>query len=114
MSDMAKNLDEHDAEVSNETVDNAGLGRYFSNTTHTIFDELVSPEKPDSFATVKNPVFDIPTTSPTGFFSNEPEQLTEPSLTSDFQRDVWIPSENTTKILRTIATSTSGANAISR
>lgn len=114
MSDQEKNLDEPDAEVSSETVDNASLGRYFNNTTHTIFDELVSSEKPDAFATVKNPVFEIPTTSPSGFFDNETESLNEPSLANDLQRDVWIASESTTKILRTIATSTNGTNSISR
>lgn len=113
MSDKGQNLDEPDAEVNNERIDNANLGRYFSNTTHTIFDELVSSEKSDAFATVKNPVFDIPTTSPSGFFDND-QELTEPLQTNDFQRDVWIPSENTTKILRTIATSTNGTNSISR
>ncbi|XP_043470918.1 trafficking protein particle complex subunit 12 [Leptopilina heterotoma] len=114
MSDQGNNLDDPDAEVSIETVDNASLGRYFNNTTHTIFDELVSSEKPDAFATVKNPVFEIPTTSPSGFFDNETESLNEPSLANDLQRDVWIASESTTKILRTIATSTNGTNSINR
>lgn len=97
----------------------SGLGRYFSSTTHTIFDEIVPPDKQDGTekpATSANPrpAFDsFLMCSPNNFLENNPdttEQVSDHVTASDVHRDAWIPSDQTKKVLASIATSTPGSH----
>lgn len=95
----------------------ADISRYFENASRTIFDEIVSPKKED--------FFDVQTDSESrlsDFETNEflksssllgNERLDHSGL-NDVHRDAWIPSEQTRKILRSVATSTAGTNSLDR
>lgn len=98
--------------LHNPPSNSSNLGRYFDNSTHTIFDEIFSSTS---------------TTSPSTFFDSEnkalEEQFTanlsqEVAFTSSdaeephYQqhRDAWIPSDQTKSILRAVATANSRSN----
>ena len=117
MSQTSANLNESVTGDISAKMTNTGLGRYFDNNSHTIFDELVSPNKSDVTDTVSHPVLEIPGTASSKFYDNtlkECGQLLEHLPTTDFHRDAWIPSETTRKVLRAIATSSYGGNTLER
>lgn len=100
---------------------------YFNNAT-PIFDEIVLPKKSDFFeqsiSVGLGPLSDVASTScldaDTLRRSTSPSLLdttvdrVEHNTLSDAHRDVWIPSDHTRKILRSIATSAAGTNHLDR
>ncbi|XP_076240017.1 trafficking protein particle complex subunit 12 [Calliopsis andreniformis] len=100
----------------------ADISRYFENTSHTIFDEIVPPKKDDFFDMQRGSSSRIPDFELLADHSNEflksnallGNERFDHSALNDMHRDVWIPSEQTRKVLRSIVTSTSGSNSIDR
>lgn len=94
-------------EVTKDT--EADISRYFENASRTIFDEIVSAKKED--------FFDVQNGSENEFLKSssllDNERL-DHSGTNDVHKDVWIPSEQTRKILRSVATSTAGTSFLDR
>lgn len=83
--------EEKDAEVD--------ISRYFNDAPPTIFDEIVAPKK--------QPLFVADYVSPSSYESSKHGL--------DAHRDAWIPSEQTRKILRSVATTVAaGANHLDR
>lgn len=121
------------AEVSNEDRE-VDISRYFNNAPPTIFDEIVAPKKPDYFnvqsATVSrvsdyasssdgtsNVTFfnaDVLRISATSSLLDPAERAAEHSASNETHRDVWVPTEHTRKILRSVATTTPGNNHLER
>ncbi|XP_001604781.1 trafficking protein particle complex subunit 12 [Nasonia vitripennis] len=101
-------MSQKSSEESNNASASTNLGSYFDSSTPTIFDEIVSSSKPDIFATVgSTSKFNMPPGTPSGnIFENDSsfEEPNEYATVNDYHRDAWIPSENTRKILRSIAT----------
>ncbi|XP_053983313.1 trafficking protein particle complex subunit 12 [Hylaeus volcanicus] len=98
-------------EVMKET--EADISRYFENASRTIFDEIVSPKKQDFFevqggSVSRIPDFELMTNRSSG--NERPDH----SAMNDMHKDIWIPSEQTRKVLRSIATSTTGSNSLDR
>lgn len=111
---------ENSEEVTKEI--EADISRYFENASRTIFDEIVSPKSEDFFNIRRSsenriPDFELLTDQSNEFLKSnsllDNERL-DHSGTNDVHRDVWIPSEQTRKILRSIATSTAGTNSLDR
>ncbi|XP_011499813.1 PREDICTED: trafficking protein particle complex subunit 12 [Ceratosolen solmsi marchali] len=103
--------------MEDEESASANLCRYFDSSKPTIFDEIVSSNNPDIF-TMNTTTFNLPSGTPSGnIFENDSpfeDQSSEHISINDFHRDAWIPSDNTRKTLRAIATSAHGGNHLDR
>lgn len=104
-------------EVNKET----DISRYFENASRTIFDEIVSSKKDDFFDAQRGagriPDFELMSDHASEFLKSSSlldSERPEHSGMNDGHRDVWIPSEQTRKILRSVATSTAGTNFLDR
>lgn len=89
------------------------ISRYFDNASYTIFDEIVSPKKDDFFDTSRSSTvtdFDL-ASSANDFLKLDDHSSTN---THDVHRDIWIPSDQTKKVLCAIATSTAGTNFVDK
>ncbi|XP_076628557.1 trafficking protein particle complex subunit 12 [Colletes latitarsis] len=106
-------------EVMEEEVD---ISRYFENVSRTIFDEIVSPKIGDFFEAQKGsgsriPDFELLTEHSNEFLNSGVllgNERVDHSAMNDMHRDIWIPSEQTRKVLISIATSTIGSNSLDR
>ncbi|XP_068972221.1 trafficking protein particle complex subunit 12 [Bombus flavifrons] len=98
------------------------ISRYFENASRTIFDEIVSPKKEDLFDVQRGsgsriPDFELLTDQSNEFLKSSSllgNERLDHSGTNDVHRDAWIPSEQTRKILRNLATSTAGTSFLDR
>ncbi|XP_076766120.1 trafficking protein particle complex subunit 12 [Xylocopa sonorina] len=94
-------------EVTKET--EADISRYFENASRTIFDDIASYGGIPEFELLAHQSGEFLKCS-TLLGSDRVDH----STTNDVHRDAWIPSEQTRKILRSIATSTAGVNSLDR
>ncbi|KAK1134906.1 hypothetical protein K0M31_007673 [Melipona bicolor] len=100
----------------------ADISRYFENASRTIFDEIVSSRKEDFFDVQRGsgsrvPDFELLADQSSEFLKGGSllgNERLDHSGTNDVHRDVWIPSEQTRKILRSVATSTAGTTFLDR
>ncbi|XP_031842237.1 trafficking protein particle complex subunit 12 [Nomia melanderi] len=98
------------------------ISRYFENASRTIFDEIVPSKKDDLPDVQRSSMSRIPNFELLGDHSSEflkidtllDSKRFDHSAMSDTHRDVWIPSDQTRKVLRSIATSTTGSNSLER
>ncbi|XP_033326436.2 trafficking protein particle complex subunit 12 [Megalopta genalis] len=100
----------------------ADISRYFENGSRTIFDEIV-PSKKNDFSEVQRstmsriPDFELMSDRSNEFLKSSTlfdNELLDHSASNDMHRDIWIPSEKTRKVLRSIATSAMGSNSLER
>lgn len=116
----AKSKTESTKEVIQEN--ETDISRYFENTSRTIFDEIVTPNKDDFFDVQRSsssrvPDFELMTDRSSEFLKSSTllgNERFDHSALNDMHRDIWIPSEQTRKVLRSIATTTGGTNSIDR
>lgn len=126
-------LKKDEVSINKEEVD---ITRYFNDAPPTIFDELVASKKPDFFdvqSTAAGRVSDygsstdgtmlsgsffnadvLHTSTNSGLLLDAGDRVVEHGVSNDAHRDAWIPSEHTRKILRAVATSTTGTGHLER
>ncbi|XP_014485505.1 PREDICTED: trafficking protein particle complex subunit 12 [Dinoponera quadriceps] len=119
---------ERNREVNNEDKE-VDISRYFNDAPLTIFDEIVAPKKPDYFNvqsasvsrvsdyTLPDSASNLPFFNSDGLRTSAASSLLEPAeraaehgAPNDTHRDAWIPSEQTRRILRSVATTAAGGN----
>lgn len=115
-------------EVINEE-NETDISRYFNDAPPTIFDEIVAPKKSDFFDIQSSAVsrdYNLlsDNSCSSGMFFNsdalsasnllDTNRLEHNSALNDTHRDTWIPTEQTRKILRSIATSAAGTSHLDR
>lgn len=118
-SDTSKNTSDTTEKVMKEK--EADISRYFENASRTIFDEIVSPKK--DFFDVQGDSgnrmadFELLADDSSEFLKASSllgNDRPDHSGANDMHRDTWIPSEQTRKVLRNIATSAAGTSFVDR